>query len=904
MFTFVIDSSLFDALCSGAKVVTVNTRIARTLLASFGEEQVQRNKVAWQNPEVSAWEAWLRSLYLQMRHAETNNAPQLLLNREQSLALWQRIVGQSTAGADLLNPQASAKNAQRAYALQQSWYLDLDDSRSTVGLSQDQISYLAWLQQYRAECEQCNWLDEESLAPWLLGRSDALADRLKHLCNGHLIMLGFDVLTPVQQRLLEALKAAGIRVEIVDPAGGCTYSESDYLLACRDENCELYAVANWARQQLGLSDSRRIAIVVPDLAVRRNALLEAINDTLDPDSALCANAPVCQHYNISLGEPLGSYPMVAQALNLLAWLHSPQSVDTCTGLLLSPFLDGAKSERSQRAMADIYLRQQNRSHYTFCAFISTLRGTQSVSRRFLQRLDAVLERSRQWPKKQHYAQWAAAFDDVLTCLGWSEEACLDSQAYQLLGVWRDTLVRLGEYDVVSSPCGLRTAVSRLKQRVNTTVFQLESNAQARLQILGLLEVVGMQFDALWVMGVDATNWPASARPNPFLPYRLQRRAQLPHSSSEWESGFAVRTLERLQASANERVFSYVQQDGDTLIAASSLLAHLPAYKPCQASALRSPAQWLRKAAPGVRIEQDTSASPWLAEQLLKGGVQVLSDQAECPFRAFARYRLHADSPQSTVLGVDASERGRLVHLVMQLIWQDLSSQEALQACAEDTLRDKVEHAVEQAMQPIQGASGNAFIGLERVHLVDLAMRWLAYEKDRAPFVVEAVEDEHVLNVGGLTFNLRVDRCDRLDNGARVLIDYKTGNRKNTRERWNKARPGDLQLPLYALAYEQPVDAVGLAFISSQSPQLRGVGDDSVAIKGIASVSRKFAEVGCQDWQAVNTFWRDSVTAIAEEFAAGAASVTPRNYPETCRYCELDALCRFSDSVRTERNSGR
>ncbi len=43
-------------------------------------------------------------------------------------------------------------------------------------------------------------------------------------------------------------------------------------------------------------------------------------------------------------------------------------------------------------------------------------------------------------------------------------------------------------------------------------------------------------------------------------------------------------------------------------------------------------------------------------------------------------------------------------------------------------------------------------------------------------------------------------------------------------------------------------------------------------------------------------WREKLTAIAEEFAAGHSTVTPKRYPQTCTHCAQMPLCRIQESA--------
>src|SRR5204863_377300 len=71
-------------------------------------------------------------------------------------------------------------------------------------------------------------------------------------------------------------------------------------------------------------------------------------------------------------------------------------------------------------------------------------------------------------------------------------------------------------------------------------------------------------------------------------------------------------------------------------------------------------------------------APAVREKRVRGGTRVLSDQAACPFRAFARHRLHAEELEEPAEGLDASKRGKLVHLLMQNVWNELKDSTALQ----------------------------------------------------------------------------------------------------------------------------------------------------------------------------------------------------------------------------------
>ncbi len=101
---------------------------------------------------------------------------------------------------------------------------------------------------------------------------------------------------------------------------------------------------------------------------------------------------------------------------------------------------------------------------------------------------------------------------------------------------------------------------------------------------------------------------------------------------------------------------------------------------------------------------------------------------------------------------------------------------------------------------------------ERVRLNLLLTLWLDVERKRAPFAVENLEQgAQVAQFAGLNFAVRVDRVDRLADGARVLIDYKTGAAIAD---WRGDRPDNPQLPIYALLQPEALVAVAYARVNA------------------------------------------------------------------------------------------
>src|SRR5204863_5744277 len=130
--------------------------------------------------------------------------------------------------------------------------------------------------------------------------------------------------------------------------------------------------------------------------------------------------------------------------------------------------------------------------------------------------------------------------------------------------------------------------------------------------------------------------------------------------------------------------------------------------------------------------EDAKAPP-VAPGKQRGGTRVLADQAMCPFRAFARWRLGADQMEEPAPGLDARDRGKLLHALMREIWTRVRSHSNLDKDLTTVIAQSAAIAVKE-----MGLEGR-FAELERERLARLAREWLQVEAQRAPFELQSLE---------------------------------------------------------------------------------------------------------------------------------------------------------------------
>jgi probable DNA repair protein len=514
----------------------------------------------------------------------------------------------------------------------------------------------------------------------------------------------------------------------------------------------------------------------------------------------------------------------------------------------------------------------------------------------LQRFLLESGQTRKLRERRSAAAWPAYFMRLLDRLGWPGPEPLDSLEHQQVAQFYDALYMLAELEPLEGAIDYGRALGALERICTDCVFQAQT-PDAPIQVLGLLEAAGLQFDAMWICGMSASEWPAPPAPNPFIPLLLQRTAGMPHADARRELEYASRLLQRLRHSSADIIASYARLDDEITVPPSPLLADFERLEPRREAPW--PEQWCA-AGESVELELITETPPPRVDSQeaagIAGGSAILADQAQCPFRAFAYHRLGARPLPSPEPALTAAQRGVLLHDALFRLWGELENSDKLKALDSEERRALSARAAGAAVEQFRGRGGQpyqaALLGIEGRRLTQLLHKWLDIESLRADFVVSDREQRHDLAMGGLTLTLRVDRVDALANGRRLLIDYKSGDAKP--RHWLGERPEDPQLPLYTrLLDADELEGVSFAVLRHSEQEYRGLARSAQGPGIETDLGKATAKTPppITEWDELQSHWNQRLEALVTEFVEGHAPVAPLNRNRTCTYCGLEALCR-------------
>ncbi len=831
---------LYELMHLGATVVTPNNRLSNQLIRDYYNHQQSH---VLDKPVCLPYPAFLRHQFQTLCHLYPKTNHPVILSPVQQSHLWQQLIE---------NQQAYPCNEGLLLEIQEAWkrcqtfQVDMDDHAFFD--TPQTLQFQQWQKELQQQLIQINAITEEQIVPELLRHEEKMP------VPTLLIWVCFDDYTPQQRALQQEYDKRGCTQHHYDHQSNHNHS---YQYAADDKQHEYVHIRHWLKTRLDKGESR-IGVVVPDLQTESAKLQRFLEHTLPTSD-----------FNISLGKSLTEYPLITHALACLNLNKTRISRHEAHLLLHSPYIAHAKSEfldRTQLMQNSPVLQE------TDICVAHLIKEWQTKVPQFTQLICQLNE----YPEKAPPKVWVQQFKERLMQMGFPGEYPINSSTYQLFQRFVDVFDELLQLSIIYNDMTAQTAFAALYDICKSTVFQIKQNTPI-IQVMGLLEASGCTFDSIWVCGLTDQCLPKKTKLSAFIPLELQRTLKMPHALPARELRLAEQTLKRLQAGCSHIVLSYPKMTADIPNMPSPLIHHHKVFNaPILDNTERTTA---------LITFQEDYLIPLQEKEHISGGTSLLSNQAICPFRAFATHRLHAKPALLPSTGPDMSERGKTLHRIMELLWRQLKSQHHLNTLAQETLSQYIQEAIQQSLAPLIHSRPFSFSHLvqdvERTRLTRLVNACLDWEKQRPSFVISAVEESAYIQLAGIDFQVRIDRLDELESSQKWVIDYKTSIPVN--KPWQETRPEAPQLLLYALLYE---DINALLFIQLKAGRISisGVSEEKLAIKGINTIAND------TPWQTHRMQWHQQLTDLAYEIRAGFCPPTP-NRASNCQFCNMDKICR-------------
>ncbi len=897
-----------DCLRAGGLVVTASERAARALTAAFHRARRADRLTAWPAPRIRHWQSFVREAWDEAGQGAGQD-DRLILNALQERALWAEIVGASGAGTALLEAprHRMAAMAMEAHARLCAYAPQLLNESARAGWQADAAAFSSWLSEFDTACRERGLMSAARLPQEL--RSALPHEEARPL----LLLAGFDRRMPVQTQVFDAWG------RWTEASAGPAAREVSFFEAA-DEQAELASCAAWCRRMLDENSHARLLVVSQDISERRGEIERAF---------LRSNG--AEDFEFSLGLPLGQMALARGARLVLRWLaqsiEDPLEEHEVDWLLASGQTAGSDAESYALTgfMRALRRRGLERTRWSLESLVAQRVGV-SLPAAWVGRMRQARGRLEEFNRRpQSPLAWAELVPQLLEMTGWpypeGSRRPLSSAEFQVLQRFQQTLEDCASLGFDERRMSWDEFLKTLGRALDETLFAPESH-DAPIQIAGPAESAGLTADAVWFLGANEDAWPSAGSMHPLIPFDVQSRYEMPHSSAQLDWEVARAATLRLLASAPEVRFSYARQAEGVEMRPSRLAAQ------CAGRPQPLPAEFAgpQAAEPVATAFEDSSQIP-LAAAGTGGGSSVLTFQSQCPFKAFATARLNAQGWEPAQVGLTPAVRGKLLHEVLHSVWAGAPAgiRTHAELAAKTDLRgfvaEHVGHVLrEQLPAGVREQAPQRYLELEEMRLTALVTEWLEFECARVPFDVARTELDVTRSIAGLTLKLRLDRIDRLSDGSLLVIDYKTGD--VSPKVWEMPRPDDVQLPLYAgfgldeqlrtelqqesgnASEDETAGQVGgLVFAKVRAGKMcfdGRVGDAKATLladlrptKGL--VKRKLTAKEMDDW-------RQYIEKMASDFVAGCAEVYPRDL-KTCERCDLHAVCRIEENRPIVDDSG-
>lgn len=897
-------TTIFEAMHAGHLVLMPNHRIYIQLLEGYGEwRREQALSPVCITPQGFPIDIWLRRQWYEIAPWQEHYTR--ILEPAQEAMVWHDIIEQSEHGAALINKQATARAVQEAWQTAHLWDINFEELYR-LGYSQQQVDYAEdfsvfadWVKAFETFCTRHRLISLSPLVEKIIGHLENKSLQAPK----NILFTGFANPPPLYSRLINQLESSS---ESAAHFQALSMNPVTRVEACQDTVSEFVTAANWARDILDAEPAASIGIISQEKNQHAEQFSKILGDILSELPGITLGNPDLPTHNLASRLSLARTPIINAALSILD-LNSDwvESLSFCK-LLRSPFLSGSSAENFSRAELEYRLRESGELKIRM-AWIHELSGNRekpTYCEQLSINLLKLANARREMPHQADCASWCSLFEGQLETVGWPGERELDRIEILALQEWSKILKQFKESSQWCGKMSLTNALSRLRQLVssgNTGSGQY----QAAVQVLTPTEADGLHFTHTWVLGLSEQQWPPSRKPTPFIPISLQRKAGITECDVNALASQALEQLEKFRSHCiNEIVLSYPCQQDDLTLKPATMLRHFDEefYKDVPSQALND----LHPVMTGLCMNNsnelftDSAVIPLSDDEIIKGSVSLVSNQADCPFQAYANHRLKVRDLPGPVIGLPANVLGSILHEVLQRFWQTIRSQQELldkdTASLELLLTEIIADVLRTKARFYPHTMTGSFLALESNRLKNLLLNWFEEEGKRGTFDVLATEQKVQWTHADLAFEMRIDRLDKTGNGNLVLVDYKSG--KNSEINWLDERQTEPQLMLYLQAVESSgegkVDGVFIAQVHIEESRYKGISNNDEIYPGSA-VDKKSRLPETATWESIRQQWELSLSSLVNEFVQGYVPVAPKTY-NSCAWCHLQSFCRINESV--------
>ena len=864
---------LTESYKEGDLILTPSKKLAHLIVRFYRNLMIQKGKSGWEIPKVYSLASWLQELSL-MRDVPLV-AP--------SYYRW-KLFGDIFS--DFRPPEPLRTSVKLARSL--------DASLSTLirhkidwNKTENESELYSWRNQvftcFLNSIHSENMIHQEEL-PFFVKMSDGLDRYLpKRL---HLVLL--DTLSPSEQELLsyvtEKVETVSWEIHEHEKATGVEW------IAFGDAEEE----ARWVLSDI-LEASERyplhtLGIVMMDPAyqvpVFRKYLEEIIGRGVIENSGA---------YNIAYPGYLSETALFkASVLPLRFWLEE-EDRSILISIFLSTYYGLWQGKRDEISLIDLDLRARNVHRYVF-DFFSSISSEEAYAQYVLPDLwTKHFERIKGF--RGNCEEWFRLLDELWNATGFPVTSDdIDEVSWRHYSELRlDLIQNLGD-----AKFSLEEFYTWLTAAASETQVSQVGYEEAGIQLLGPLDVRGLCFEKIWLVGLTANSFPQPPRDIPLVSPSEAKYVQGCNPESQWY--FAKKLFPKILASAPEVVITRHSMMNSEIVPVSPFWKGEE--KKCQYNLWEdNTGWWVRSDLFRQALTGAMSPSEWVFPEnrlneiikLEELSVSALETILSCPFKFLVENIFGIKAIEEETIGIPPLERGLLLHRVVEKFVKRVINENI--PLESDRARELL---IKVSEETIAGRSASPFYQLELRRWTEaekgLLMKWLELERERFSqgYTWKFAEIPFSgLKLGEISLRGRIDRIDvKKDDQALVCLEYKTGMLPSARSVFEyMTRP---QLPCYLLAIK---DGLIKRPVSIEVDELKftGITGGYVSLKKAGDVEIKEYVPRNESWENFFGRWKKWVAKRVEpvlnsEYAADPVPGPEQSNSSPCGFCKYNLIC--------------
>ncbi|MCL4502329.1 MAG: PD-(D/E)XK nuclease family protein [Deltaproteobacteria bacterium] len=878
----------------GALVIVPHQRLAQQLRLRQRQAQLQAGRAAWEPLAIKTFQGWLQDLF-------TSLWPEVAIAPD--LHRWSLMLRAMQAAPELPGAAAGLDYAQAlddAYSILCRHSLLRAGQASVPAIPGESSLLITWRNQvfqiYRRLLTEGGWLAPGELPAYLLERLHSSKLNLP----GRLLVAGLESSAPAEAAFLEAC-ARSTRVLQLQVKGDSQAVTAAMVLP--DLNQEVA----WVAARLVESAASEgfplhmLAVTSPDMEHYGPLLQRVLAELLGP-----AQAENGWAYNFSQGPKLAETPLFLAAVLPLRFVAAGERREDLLSFLLSPFYADLGTRSMQTAPWDRLWREGRIGQGWTRLQNAIAHNPGARGKELLPRLHRLWE-TLKTPGSPR--QWRERLEQAWQVFGFGPRDASESSAWiRLSAVLLELEAALGNESLEAG--GL---LAWLEQGAKPLPLPGPGVQDAGLQVLGLLEMRGLDFSRVFCLGMNSGALPPPPRALPLLTAAERRLVLGGTYRSQHE--FSRDLYDTLLGAAPELILSRPEVADDEERVGSPL--YLGPWQPQEMAVLNQPPRaWLRS--PAIRAASSVTGpafggygdGPLSLSLAPEYSLSQAATALGCPCRFMLEFLLKLKELPEIESGLDPRERGDRLHKVLADFtrefnkfleengWDHDRAQEILQTTAHQVLADLLDDLHWRAeLDRWLGKSADSR---------SLLREWLALEQQRHAqgWRWQLMEAGFAgLKEEGWPFALK-GRLDRLDfhpeNRQAVVWDYKSGKVPKAVEVFDELQ--EVQLACYLLAVERG--------LTGAFPTHKNLRAGYIGLKSPRKEHLKHEEFAkrAPEWPRVAAALVERLTELGRRLSAGDYRPSPFPAPEgkklgACQYCPYALLCGFAPAVGPEDGDG-